>query len=313
MLPASTALQILVNGLSSGAVYGLFAMGYALVFSVLRVINFAHGALFTLGAYLTVLLLGSRVGSNGLLAGFQFPFECPFWLALPLAGLGTAAASVAVEAVAFRPLRRRGAEPLLYLITSLGAGVILVNLLQILMGAEGYAIPVDALGALPPTLRLGGAQVRTVQLVLMAVSALVLVGLSLWLEASRGGRAVQAVAEDATTARLLGIDSEAMIMLCFALSGLLAGISGGLVGLSLSITGPYFGISFGLKALGVLVLGGMGSIPGAMLGGLIVGLAEALVPGQWSGYRDAIAYAFLFAMLLLRPSGLLGRPLPTKV
>ena len=313
MLPASTALQILVNGLSSGAVYGLFAMGYALVFSVLRVINFAHGALFTLGAYLTVLLLGSRVGSNGLLAGFQLPFECPFWLALPLAGLGTAAASVAVEAVAFRPLRRRGAEPLLYLITSLGAGVILVNLLQILMGAEGYAIPVDALGALPPTLRLGGAQVRTVQLVLMAVSALVLVGLSLWLEASRGGRAVQAVAEDATTARLLGIDSEAMIMLCFALSGLLAGISGGLVGLSLSITGPYFGISFGLKALGVLVLGGMGSIPGAMLGGLIVGLAEALVPGQWSGYRDAIAYAFLFAMLLLRPSGLLGRPLPTKV
>lgn len=313
MLPAPTLLQILVNGISSGAVYGLFAMGYALVFSVLRVINFAHGALFTLGAYLTVLLLGSSVGSNGLLAGLQLPFACPFWLALPLAGLGTAAASVAVEAVAFRPLRRRGAEPLLYLITSLGAGVILVNLLQILMGAEGYAIPADALGKLPPTLSLAGAQVRTVQLVLLAVSALVLLLLSLWLEVSRGGKAVQAVAEDATTARLLGIDSDAMIVLCFALSGFLAGISGGLVGLSLSITGPYFGIGFGLKALGVLVLGGMGSIPGAMLGGLIVGLAEALVPGQWSGYRDAIAYAFLFAMLLLRPSGLLGRPLPTKV
>lgn len=312
-MQSATLLQILVNGISSGAVYGLFAMGYALVFSVLRVINFAHGALFTLGAYLTVLLLGSSVGSNGLLAGLQLPFALPFWLALPVAGLITAAASVGVEAVAFRPLRRRGAEPLLYLITSLGAGVIIVNLLQILMGAEGYAIPADALGSLPVTLSLGGAQVRTVQLVLLVVSALVLLLLSLWLEGSRGGKAVQAVAEDATTARLLGIDSDAMIRLCFALSGLLAGISGGLVGLSLSITGPYFGISFGLKALGVLVLGGMGSIPGAMLGGLIVGLAEALVPGAWSGYRDAIAYAFLFGMLLLRPSGLLGRPLPTKV
>lgn len=312
-MQSATLLQILVNGISSGAVYGLFAMGYALVFSVLRVINFAHGALFTLGAYLTVLLLGTSVGSNGLLAGLQLPFACPFWLALPIAGLLTAAASVGVEAVAFRPLRRRGAEPLLYLITSLGAGVILVNLLQILMGAEGYAIPADALGGLPVTLNFGGAQVRTVQLVLLAVSALVLLLLSLWLEVSRGGKAVQAVAEDATTARLLGIDSDAMIVLCFGLSGFLAGISGGLVGLSLSITGPYFGISFGLKALGVLVLGGMGSIPGAMLGGLIVGLTEALVPGPWSGYRDAIAYAFLFAMLLLRPSGLLGRPLPTKV
>jgi branched-chain amino acid transport system permease protein len=96
-------------------------------------------------------------------------------------------------------------------------------------------------------------------------------------------------------------------------SGFLAGISGGLVGLSLSITGPYFGISYGLKALGVLVLGGLGSVPGAVLAGLIVGTAEALVPGEWSGYKEAIAYAFLFGVLLLRPSGLLGKTLVNKV
>jgi branched-chain amino acid transport system permease protein len=306
-------LQLLFNGLAAGAVYALFALGYTLVFSVLGVINFAHGAVFTLGAYFTYFLIGGAAGSNGLLAGLQLPFALPFWLALAGAGVGAALVSVGVEAVAFRPLRRQGAEPLLYLITSLGAGVILVNLLQLLMGAEGYSLPAGALGQLPTTLSLGGARLRTVQVVLMAVSALMLGGLTLWLERSRGGKALQAVSEDATTARLLGIDSDAMIRLSFAVSGFLAGVSGGLVGLSLSITGPYFGIGFGLKALGVLVLGGLGSVPGAVLAGLIVGLAEALVPGDFSGYKDAVAFAFLFAVLLLRPQGLLGRPQVTKV
>ncbi|MCT0224742.1 branched-chain amino acid ABC transporter permease [Synechococcus sp. CS-1328] len=308
-----TLLQILFNGLSVGAVYALFALGYTLVFSVLGVINFAQGAVFTLGAYFTYLLIGGAVGANGLLAGLALPFALPFWLALPLAGLAAALVSLLVEAVAFRPLRRRRAEPLLYLITSLGAGVILVNLIQLLMGAEGYSLPADSLGALPVALNLGGAQVRTVQLVLLGVSALVLIGLTLWLEGSRGGKALQAVSEDATTARLLGIDSDGMILLSFAVSGFLAGISGGLVGLSISITGPYFGIGFGLKALGVLVLGGLGSVPGAVLAGLIIGLAEALVPSELSGYKDAVAFAFLFAVLLLRPQGLLGRPQVTKV
>lgn len=306
------ALQILLNGLASGAVYGLFALGYTLVFSVLGVINFAHGAVFTLGAYLTYLFMGGAVGSNGLLHGLQLPFALPFWLALPMAGLGTALASLAVEFAAFRPLRRRGAERLLYLITSLGAGVILVNILQSLIGAEGYAFPASALGMLPAAIPIGTAQLRSVQLVLLLVSTALMLLLTLWLEGSRAGKAVQAVSEDAGTARLLGIDSDAMIRLCFAISGFLAGVSGGLVGLSLSITGPYFGISYGLKALGVLVLGGLGSVPGAVIGGLIIGLAEALVPGEWSGFRDAIAFGFLFAMLLLRPRGLFGQPLETR-
>ncbi len=306
-------LQILVNGLSVGAVYGLFALGYTLVFSVLGVINFAHGAVFTLGAYFTYLLIGGGVGANGLLAGFQLPFALPFWGALPLAGLGAALVALLVERVAFRPLRRRRADPLLALITSLGAGVILVNLIQLLVGAESYAIPTGALGGLPASFPLLGARVRTVQALLLGIAVLLLALLTLWLEGSRSGKGLQAVAEDAETAQLLGIDSAAMVRLAFGLSGFLAGVAGGLVGLSVSIAGPYFGIGYGLKGLAVLVLGGLGSVPGAVLGGLIVGLAEALVPADWSGYKDAVSYGFLFLVLLLRPRGLLGRPLPTKV
>jgi branched-chain amino acid transport system permease protein len=306
-------LQILINGLASGAVYALFALGYTLVFSVLGVINFAHGAVFTIGGYLTYLLIGGAVGANGLLAGWQLPMALPFWLALAVAGAGSALVGLAVEAVAFRPLRQRNAEPLLYLISSLGAGVVLVNLVQLLMGAESYSIPASTLAALPPALSLGGAQIRSVQLLLLLVAALLLVLLTLWLERSRSGKALQAVAEDPITARLLGIDSGAMIRLAFALSGFLAGVAGGLVGLSVSIAGPYFGIGYGLKGLGVLVLGGLGSVPGAVLGGLIVGLAEALVPPELSGYKDGVAFAILFLVLLLRPQGLLGKPLASRV
>ncbi len=306
-------IQLLLNGLSLGAVYALFALGYTLVFSVLGVINFSHGAVFTLGAYFTYLLIGGQAGANGLLAGLQLPVALPFALALPLAGLASALVALLIERVAFRPLRQRGSDSLLALISSLGAGVILVNLIQLLMGAESYAIPIGTLGSLPAALRFAGAQVRTVQVLLLAISVLLLLLLSVWLEGTRSGKALQAVSEDPVTAQLLGIDSDGMIRLAFGISGFLAGVSGGLVGLSVSIAGPYFGISYGLKALGVLVLGGLGSVPGAMLGGLIIGLAEAFVPAEWSGWKDAVAYGFLFLILVLRPQGLLGRPLGTKV
>ena len=306
-------IQLLLNGLSVGSMYALFALGYTLVFSVLGVINFSHGAVFTLGAYLTFLLIGGNVGANGLLAGVQLPFALPCLPALVLAGLGSALVALLIERVAFQPLRQREADPLLSLITSLGAGVIVVNLIQLLMGAESHAIPTSSLGNLPAALSLGGAKVRTVQVVLLAIATVLVVALTAWIEGSRSGKALQAVSEDPTTAQLLGINSSRMIQLAFGLGGFLAGIAGGLVGLSVSIAGPYFGIGYGLKGLGVLVLGGLGSVPGAVLGGLIIGLAEACVPADFSGYKDAVAYGFLFLMLLIRPQGLLGRVLPTKV
>jgi branched-chain amino acid transport system permease protein len=310
-----TLLQTLLNGAASGGVYALVALGYTLIFSVLGVINFAQGALFSLGGYLTYLLLGGKIGVNGALPGWGLPIGLPFWLALLLAALGSGAMGLLVERIAFAPLRRRGAEPLLSLITSLGAGVVLVNLLQLLMGAEGYAFPQGAAGLaqLPESLLLGGARIRTIQVLLLAISALAVASLSLWLERSRSGKAMRAVAEDPTTATLLGINSVAVVRLAFLLSGMLAGLGGGLIGMSVSLAGPYFGISYGLKGLAVLVLGGLGSVPGAIAGGLLMGLAEALIPSEASGWRDALAFAILFAVLVLRPSGLLGRRQLEKV
>ena len=308
-------LQILLNGAASGGVYALVALGYTLIFSVLGVINFAQGALFSIGGYLTFLLMGGKIGVNGALPGWGLTAGLPFWLALLLAALGSGGVSLVVERIAFAPLRQRGAEPLLSLITSLGAGVVLVNLLQILMGAEGYAFPqgAAALAQLPDALLIGGARIRTVQVLLLLISALAVAALSLWLERSHTGKAMRAVAEDPITATLLGINSEAIVRLAFLISGMLAGLGGGLIGMSVSLAGPYFGISYGLKGLAVLVLGGLGSVPGAIAGGLLMGLAEALIPSEASGWRDALAFAVLFAVLLLRPNGLLGRRQLEKV
>jgi branched-chain amino acid transport system permease protein len=308
-------LQLLLNGAASGGVYALVALGYTLVFSVLGVINFAQGALFSVGGYLTYLLMGGKIGVNGALPGWGLPAGLPVPRALLLAAAGSGLIGLLVERLAFAPLRRRNAEPLLALITSLGAGVVLVNLLQLLMGAEGYAFPPSAaaLAGLPAVLMIGGARIRTIQLLLLLISAAAVLALSFWLERSKGGRALRAVAEDATTAQLLGIHSEAMVRLAFFLSGALAGLGGGLIGVSVSLPGPYFGIGYGLKGLAVLVLGGLGSVPGAIAGGLLMGLAEALVPSAASGWRDALAFAILFAVLLLRPSGLLGRRTVEKV
>jgi branched-chain amino acid transport system permease protein len=300
-------LQTLLNGAASGGVYALVALGYTLVFSVLGVINFALGSLFSLGGYLTYLLMGGRISANGAFPGLGLPFGLPFPLALMAAAAITGLASLGVERLAFAPLRRRNAEPLLYLITSLGAGLALVNLLQLLMGAEGYPFPATALKGLPDAVLIAGARIRSVQVLLLAVCGAAVVGLTLWLERSRQGRALKAVAEDASTARLLGINSDAMVRLAFLLSGALAGLGGGLIGVSISLPGPYLGIGYGLKGLAVLVLGGLGSVPGAIAGGLLMGLAEALVPSEASGWRDALAFAILFAVLLVRPSGLLGR------
>ena len=263
-----TLLQTLLNGAASGGVYALVALGYTLIFSVLGVINFAQGALFSLGGYLTYLLLGGKIGVNGALPGWGLPIGLPFWLALLLAALGSGAVGLLVERIAFAPLRRRGAEPLLSLITSLGAGVVLVNLLQLLMGAEGYAFPQGAAGLalLPESLLLGGARIRTIQVLLLAISALAVAILSLWLEKSRSGKAMRAVAEEPTTATLLGINSVAVVRLAFLLSGMLAGLGGGLLGMGVSRAGPYFVLRYGLRGMSGLGPWGLGSRPGAIVG-----------------------------------------------
>ncbi len=313
----TTFLQQFLNGLSIGSVYAIFALGYTLVFSILGIINFAHGAIFTLGAYFTYSLAGGVFGFNGLLANASLPIQFPFIIALFIGSILAGISGVVVERLAFKPLRDRGADPLLTLVSSLGAAVVIVNLIQYLVGAEIYTFPANAYGNLPAAINFGTAEkpitIRTIQVIIFGVSTIILSILTYVISFTKIGKALQAVAEDATTASLLGINSEKYILLTFFLSGFLGGLAGTLVGSSVSIAGPYFGIAFGLKGLGVIVLGGLGNIPGAVVGGLVIGLAEAFVPSEYSGYKEAIAFALLFIMLLVRPQGLLGRARITKV
>jgi branched-chain amino acid transport system permease protein len=313
----SVFLQQFLNGLSIGSVYAIFALGYTLVFSILGIINFAHGAIFTLGAYFVYFLIGGATGFNGWLANTQLPFSLPFGLALVVGSIFAGLVAIAVERWAFKPLRSRNSDPLLTLVSSLGAAVLLVNLIQLLVGAEIYTFPSNIYGNLPAAINFGSVDrpvmIRSVQIVIFAVSAVTVAILTYGINCTKIGKALQAVAEDATTASLLGINTEKYIVLTFFLSGFLGGMAGTLVGSSVSIAGPYFGIAFGLKGLGVIVLGGLGSIPGTVIGGLIIGLAESFVPTEYSGYREAIAFAILFIMLMVRPQGLLGRSLKAKV
>jgi branched-chain amino acid transport system permease protein len=195
--------------------------------------------------------------------------------------------------------------------------VIIVNLIQYLVGAEIYTFPANAYGNLPPAINFGTAEqpipIRSVQVVIFGVSVTILILLTFLINRTKYGKAMRAVAEDATTASLLGINTDLFIVLTFFVSSFLGGLAGTLVGSSVSIAGPYFGIAFGLKGLAVIVLGGLGSIPGAVVGGLVIGLVEAFVPADFSAYKDAVAFGLLFAMLLIRPQGLLGRALIQKV
>lgn len=316
-MDAAQFLQNLLNGISIGSVYAIFALGYTLVFSILGVINFAHGAIFTFGAYLTYSLAVGQFGISGLLAGLQLPFRLPFPLALLLGAISAGIAGVLVERFAFRPLRQRNADPLLALVSSLGVALVTVNVIQYLVGSEIYSFPADVYGDIQPAVILhwGGKPVviRTVQLILFLVSMVSLGLLGYLLNRTRTGKALQAVAENTVTASLLGINVDRIILYTFFLSGFLGGMAGSLVGTSFGIAGPYFGVTYGLKGLAVIVLGGMGSIPGAVAGGMLIGLAESFVPADYNAYKEAVAFAFLFIVLLIRPQGILGRSQIQKV
>ncbi|MEH2004366.1 branched-chain amino acid ABC transporter permease [Nostoc sp.] len=310
-------LQQLLNGLSIGSVYAIFALGYTLVYSILGIINLAHGAIFTLGAYFTYALMGGNFGFNGLLANVVLPIKLPFAISLISGSILAGLVGVVMERVAFQPLRRQGSDPLLTVVSSLGVAVVIVNLIQYLVGAESYTYPANTYGNLPPAINFGSPEnpipIRSVQVVIFTVSVVIVAILTYFINRTKYGKAMQAIAEDPTTASLLGINSDRFIILTFFISSFLAGLAGTLVASSVSIAGPYFGIAFGLRGLAVIVLGGLGSIPGAVLGGLVIGLVEAFVPAEYSGYKDAVAFGILFIMLLVRPQGLLGRRFIQKV
>ncbi len=310
-------LQQFLNGLSIGSTYAIFALGYTLVYSILGIINLSHGAVFTLGAYFTYTLMGGAFGFSGILANASLPFALPFIFALILSSILAGLIGVFIERLAFLPLRNQGSDPLLTVVSSLGIAQIIVNLIRYLVGADSYNFPKNTYGDLPSVINFGTEAsqilIRTPQVIIFIASVLIVGILTYFINCTKYGKAMQAIAEDSTTANLLGINSDKFIIFTFFISSFLAGMAGTLLAVSVSISNPDFGIIFGLRGLAVIVLGGLGSIPGAVLGGFLIGIIEAFVPAQYSGYKDAVAFGILFIMLIFRPQGLLGRKFIQKV
>lgn len=283
--------QQLVNALWLGSVYALFALGYTLVFGVLDILNLAHGAVFMWGAFF------------GLLAVTQLGL--PIWAALPVAMLGSGLLGIVLDRVAFRPLRKRNAPQLSAIISSIGASTILVSLAQGAFGAQVSRFPFDTLPS--QVFTFGTVRITLIQLIVFAASVLLMIALLLFMQRSRSGKAMRAVAYSGRISALLGINVDRIIVTTFFVSSALAGASGVFLGLAFSAISPFMGAPIELKGLTVIILGGLGNVPGAILAGFLLALTEVFgVAYVSSDFRDAIAFTVLILVLLFRPAGLLG-------
>ena len=287
-------LQQVVNGVMLGAVYALIAIGYTLIFGVLGMLHLALGEVFMVGAFVGLVVAG-RFGGNIVLA-------------LAAAMLATGLLGLIVERVAFRPLR--GAHHLAPLATTIGAGIALQETARWYFGPEQKGFP----STVALTLwELGPLRVSSVQAFILVAALVLMGGVHLFLARTRAGRAVRATAEDPTVAGLLGVNVTAVVVLVFFVASALAGAAGVLVGLAYNSVHPFIGVQMGIKGLVVMLLGGLGNVPGAMLGGLVLGVLEVLGVAYFaSSYRDAFAFGAVMVMLMLRPEGLLGLRLPRR-
>jgi branched-chain amino acid transport system permease protein len=290
--PPSYYLQQLINGIFSGSIYALFAVGYTLVFGVLDILNLAHSAVFTLGAVVALVLLTN--------------FGLPFWLAVLLAIAVCGAIGYGLDLVAFRPLRHRGAPHISSLITSIALALIFVSLTENTFGANSRRFPP---GVAPSgELQVGAIGIDRLELIILALTIVLMLVLGYVIRSTRAGRAIRAVAENPRAAFLMGINVDRTIALTLVISSALGGLAGILYGLSQHDVSPYIGRDqVELKGLAVIVVGGMGSITGAVIAGYLLGLVEVLVlVTLGTNVRSGVAFALLFLALVLFPSGLLG-------
>jgi branched-chain amino acid transport system permease protein len=292
-------LQQLLNGFSLGAIYALIALGYTMVYGVLRFINFAHSDVFMVGAFIGYYA-GQGVPAGTVWGGL---------VVLLAAMVGCAGLGIVIERLAYRPLR--GAPTLNVLITAIGVSLLLEYTGQVFFGAAPRTFP----AVLPArNFAVGGVILSTNQLVVIAVTLLLIVGLQFVVYRTKIGTAMRAVALNPRAAQLVGVNNDIVISFTFGLGSALAGAGGILYALNYPSIDPLMGVMPGLKAFVAAILGGIGNIPGAALGGLLLGTVETFVSGsQWSTYKDAIAFAILIVILLFRPTGLLGRVTVEKV
>jgi branched-chain amino acid transport system permease protein len=294
-------LQQIINGLSLGSIYALIALGYTMVYGILKLINFAHGEVFMVGAYLGFYAAGA-LGVAGFEASHQaFPLYLALFV-LIVAMAGAALLGVTIEFLAYRPVR--SAPRLTPLITAIGVSLFLQNAGMLLFSPNPQRYP-----AILSEVRFEvfGVIVTNIKLTIFAVALCLMLGLHLFVQRTWTGRAMRALSFNIDAAKLMGIDTNRVIRSTFAIGSALAAAGGILFGLDQITINPLMGVLTGLKAFVAAVLGGIGSIPGAVIGGLLIGLAEQLTAGYLSPeYRDAITFVILILILLLKPEGLLG-------
>ena len=288
-------LQQLINGLILGSVYALSALGYTMVYGIIKLINFAHGDIYMMGAFIGYFLITK--------------YHMNFFVALVLTMVLTAILGVVIEFLAYRPLRN--STRIAALITAIGVSFFLEYSMVRLVGANKHAFP-QTLATVK--YNLGPVSVTNVQLIILGVSIFLMLALQFIVQKTKMGKAMRAVSVDSDAAQLMGINVNSTISFTFALGSALAGAGGVLIGLYYNSVDPLMGMVPGIKAFVAAVLGGIGIIPGAAVGGFMIGLLETFsVSIGLASYKDAVVYAVLIIILLVRPAGILGKNVKEKV
>ena len=289
-------LEKLINGLTLGSTYALIALGYTMVYGIVQLINFAHGEIYMFGAFVGLYLVVA-FGMNIFVALLGAMAFCML--------LG-----MLVERIAYRPLRGKSSR-LSALISAIGVSIFLSTLMALLRGTNTTRYPL-VMGE--KTFQVGSLEVSSLQIIILLVSALLMIGLQLMIQKTRIGKAMRACSQDIDAASLMGINVNRVISFTFAIGSALAAAGGVMVGIYYNAVWPYMGTMAGLKAFSAAVLGGIGSVPGAMVGGLTLGVLEIMgVAYLSSSYKDAIAFAILILVLIIRPQGLMGQKISKKV
>ncbi len=297
---SSLFLQQLVNGITLGGVYALIAVGYTMVYGVISLINFAHGEIYMLGAFLAYTLV----------AVLGMPFFAAFFLTLVIC----AVLGIVLDFVAYRPLRK--APRLAALITAIGMSIFLQNMAMLIWGSQIKSYPRDMLPTFfsEAAITFGDVTLSWLQLFILSITLLSMIILHLTIHKTRIGMAMRAISQDKTASALMGIGVNRVISFTFAIGSAMGAMAGILVGLYYNAIFPTMGYVAGIKAFAAAVLGGIGSVPGAMLGGGVLGIAEVMGAGYISSeYRDGISYAVMIAVILFKPSGLIGKQMGEKV
>lgn len=288
-------IEQIINGLSTGSMYALVAVGYTMVYGIAKMINFAHGEIIMVGAYITYACMSV--------------FGLPMILAVILSIIGCALLGIVTERVAYRPLR--GSGSLAVLITAIGVSYLLQNLFLIIFGSASLTFP----KIIPSgTIHLGAISMSYVTIATLVITAISTALLLFFINKTKLGKAMRAVSEDGKAAQLMGINVDTTIALTFAIGSALAAIAGVIYGTKFFLINPYIGAMLGIKAFIAAVLGGIGSIQGAMIGGLIIGIAESFtITYISSAFSDAVVFGILIFILLIKPAGLFGSNVREKV